>query len=242
VAKAAADGYTILLGSGSTNVLAPAMLKNVPYDPNNDFTPLAFIGSAAFVLFTHPASKSSTLAEVVAAARANPGKLSFGTTGAGTVFELAALKLEALADVKFNHIPYKGLGALQIDVAAGLVDVAVGPINAFVRSDKFKVIATLGSKRAPEFPQVPSAAEAGFAALDVPVWAGMWAPPGTPRPVVAQLSSVIRKALASESAREAISAAGVQAEFGDDAMLGALVARQYDEIRALMRKAGIEPQ
>ncbi len=242
VSKAAPDGYTILFGSGSTNVMAPAMLKNVPYDPNRDFTPLAYVGSAAFVVFTSATSKLETIADVIAAARANPGKVSFGTIGAGTVFELAALKLESLADVKFNHIPYKGVGPLQIDVAAGVVDVAVGPINGFVKSDKFKLILTLGPKRSAEVPQVSSAGEAGYPAFDVPVWAGMWAPPGTPRPVVIQLTNAIRKALATKAAQDAIGAAGVQVEFGDDAMLRTLVARQYDEIRALMRKAGIEQQ
>ncbi|MGE4242200.1 Bug family tripartite tricarboxylate transporter substrate binding protein [Ramlibacter sp.] len=242
VAKAPPDGYTILFGTGSTNVIAPAMTKDIAYDPIKDFSPLVFVGRAPFVLITGRESKLRTLADVVAAARARPGQVTFGTTGPATVYEIAALTLESLANVKFNHIPYKGFVPLQVDVASGLVDVAVGPIDGFVKSDKVHVVASLGSKRAAELPNTPSAGEAGMAGFDVPVWAALWAPANTPRPVVQALHASLRKALARKDVQDSIQATGIYVEPGDEAMLRKTVEDQFEGVKALMRKNGIQPQ
>ncbi len=242
VAKAPADGYTLLLGTGSTQVIAPAMMKGVGYDPVKDFTPIGFIGRAPFVFFGGPAKKGKTLAEVLADARARPGQVSFGTTGTATVYEVAALLLESQGNVKFNHVPYKGFVPMQVDVSSGVVDYGVGPIDGFVKSDKAHVIATLGAKRAPEFPQVPAAGESGMAGFDAPAWAAIWAPGGVPRPIAAQLATALRNALARKEVQDAIQATGIYVEPGDDAMLRHLVTEQYTGIQSIMRKAGLEPQ
>ncbi|WP_423459455.1 Bug family tripartite tricarboxylate transporter substrate binding protein [Ottowia sp. VDI28] len=242
VAKAPADGYTLFFGTGSTHVIAPAMMKTVGYDPVKDFAPIGFIGRAPFVFFGGPGKKGKTLADVLEDARARPGQVSFGTTGTATVYEVAALLLESAGNVKFNHVPYKGFVPMQVDVSGGVVDYGIGPIDGFVKSEKAYVIATLGAKRAHEFPQVPAAGETGLAAFDAPAWAAIWAPAGTPPAVAARLSGALRTVLARKEVKDAIQATGIYVEPGDETMLKNLVTDQYANIQSIMRKAGMDPQ
>jgi tripartite-type tricarboxylate transporter receptor subunit TctC len=242
VAKAAPDGYTLFFGTGSTHVVAPAMMKGIPYDPVKDFTPITLVGRAPFVLFAGPSLQARTLAEVVAAARARPGALNFGTTGPAAVYELAALTLESIANVQFNHVPYKGFGPMGLDVAGGRIDVSVGPVDGFLKSDKIHVIAALGSKRIAALPNAPTAAEGGYPGFNVPAWAAIWAPAETPRPIVVQLMTALRNAMARKDIQNKIAATGIDVEGTDDVTLRRTVSEEFETVKAMMRKAKVEPQ
>lgn len=242
VAKSNPDGYTILLGTGSTQVLAPTMMKNVPYDPQRDFVPIAMIGRAPFVLFAGPTIKAQTLPELVAAARARPGELTFGTTGPSTVYELSALALEAAAGVRFQHVPYAGLVPMRVDVSAGVVDLGVGPVDGGMKSDRLHIIAVLGSKHVDAFPGVASAGDAGYPGFDVPAWTALFAPSGTPRLVVQRLMDAVRAAMSRQDTRVKLESIGFDVENGDDASLARTVDTELNELRALMKRQGVAPQ
>ncbi|SAI27968.1 putattive exported protein [Bordetella ansorpii] len=230
VARAAADGYTLFFGTGSTHVVAPLMLPQTPYDPQKDFTPLAIVGDAPFALFVRKDLPVSSLQDLVAYARKRPSETTFGTTGPATIYEVAARLLEREAQVSFNHVPYKGLVPMAMDVEAGRVDVGVGPIDGYLKSDRLKVLAILGSRRVEAMPDVPTSAQSGFPNTVVPVWAAVWGPSGIAADRAAILSRSLIEVLSQPRLQEKIGATGVVVQPADGESLRALMAR---DIKAL---------
>lgn len=244
VAKSPADGYTLFFGTGSTNVVAPAMLKNVPYDPSKDFTPLSLVGEAVSMFYVRSSLGATTLAEVVALARAKPGTLSFATTGPGAVYELAALSLELAANVKFNHVPYKGFAPIIQDLAGEHVDVGVGsPEASAMQNPRIRVVASLGSGKLEGRPDIRSAAEQGYPAFDIPVWGAIFAPAGIPGPVAEKLTAALMAAMARPEVQAKIRASGLSKVIGSDAAtLQRKVAKDLETVQNLMKRAGVERQ
>jgi tripartite-type tricarboxylate transporter receptor subunit TctC len=242
VAKAPADGYTLFWGTGSTHIVAPAMMKGVPYDPIKDFTPIALVGRAPFVLLAGPSLQANTLPEIIALAKQKPGQLAMGTTGTATIYEVAALALESLGGVKFNHVPYKGFGPMLLDLIGGRIDLMVGPADNTTLNDKVRTIAALGTKRLPSRPDAPAAGESGYGDFDVPVWAAIFAPANTPKPVVEHLNTALQAAMKRPEVKERIGVTGINVEGGDDAVLRKVMAQDYETIKRLMKNAGVEPQ
>lgn len=232
VARAPADGDTLFFGTGSTHVVAPLMLAETPYDPERDFTPLAVVGYAPFVLFARADLPANNLQELVAYAQTQKAELNFGTSGPATIYEIAALLLEREGRVRLNHIPYKGLAPMAMDVAAGRVDLGVGPIDGYLKNEKLKVLAVLGNERAATLPGVPTSAEAGYPGFAVPVWAAIWGPPGLPAPVAARLTESLLDVLAQPSVHNRIAATGVFVQAGDGTALRALVSRDLTALRS----------
>jgi len=242
VAKAPPDGHTLFLGTGSTHVVAPAMMKNAGYDPVKDFTPIVFVGRASVVLMAGPSLPVNSLAELVEAARKRPGAISYATSGPAAIYELSALSLESLTGTQFNHVPYKGYPQIIADLVGGHVDIAVGAADASTLNPKIRTLAVLGNKRLASRPDVPTTAELGFREFDVPVWSALYAPANMPRPLVNKLVSVFRAALARRDVKEKIAGTGVEVDSADDAALARLMQSELVTIRALMRKANVEPQ
>ncbi|CAN5339027.1 tripartite tricarboxylate transporter substrate binding protein [soil metagenome] len=234
VAKATADGYTLLFGTGSTHVIAPVMMAGVPYDPIKDFVPLTYVGLAPFVLFAGPSMKANTLDELFAEARKRPGQVTFGTTGPGTAYELAALRLEAVGNIKLNHVPYKCLTPSGIDVAGERIDIGVGPLDGFMTSDRIRILCSLGSRRLPTRPDVPTAADLGYPGFDTPSWAGVWAPAGTPPAIAARLSQGLQKVLARKDVQTDVGKTGIDVVGSDGNALDQLVRRQIAEARQVV--------
>jgi tripartite-type tricarboxylate transporter receptor subunit TctC len=232
VARAPADGYTLFFGTGSTHVVAPLMLPEAPYDPERDFTPLAIVGYAPFVLFARSDLPANTLQELVTYAQAQRSDLNFGTSGPATIYEVAALLLEREGKLKLNHIPYKGLTPMAMDVAAGRVDLGVGPIDGYLKNDKLKVLAVLGNERVPSLPDVPSSAEAGYPGFTVPVWAAIWGPPGLPAPVAAALERGLMQVLEQPQVQSKIATTGVFVQAGNGQVLRTLVRRDLTALKA----------
>lgn len=231
VARAPADGYTLFFGTGSTHVVAPLMLVDTPYDPERDFTPLAIVGYAPFVLFARADLPANNLKELLAYAQTQKADLNFGTSGPATIYEIAALLLEREGKVRLNHIPYKGLAPMAMDVAAGRVDLGVGPIDGYLKNDKLKVLAVLGNERATTLPDVPTSAEAGYPGFAVPVWAAIWGPPGLPAPVAAKLTQGLLETLAQPSVQSRIGATGVFVQAADGQALRKLVSRDLTALK-----------
>ena len=211
VAKAAPDGYTLLLADVPFTV-NPTVLPNANYDPVKDFTPITMVGASAQFLYANP-TRFKLLSELLAAAKAKPGQVTVATAGNGTTTHLMTAMLEAGAGVKFIQVPYKGSAPALNDAAAGHVDAAFSTLASaasLVRSGKLRVIGVTALQRLPAFPDVPTFVEAGVQDLVVEHWWGMLGPAGVPGDVVQKLQAEIAKAVGAPDVRERFGALGVE--------------------------------
>jgi tripartite-type tricarboxylate transporter receptor subunit TctC len=240
VAKAKPDGYTIAMIS-STHVIAPALYKTMPYDAVKDFAPVMKIAEGPYVLVVHPNLGVTTVAELIAAARARPGKIDYASSGNGSSQHLAGELFNQMAGVKLNHVPYKGSSGAMQDLLGGQVSVSfVGMPNALqgVPSGKLRALAVTTKKRAAELPDIPTLDEAGVRGYDATIWLGLVAPAGTPREIVARLNAEVTRALSTTEARKAIVAAGVEASFSSPEDFTALLRTDLDRWGKVVRDTG----
>jgi tripartite-type tricarboxylate transporter receptor subunit TctC len=209
-ARQPADGYTIVLCSPSI-AISPSLYKKLNYDPARDLTPIALVASIPNLLVVHPAVPAKTLQELVALARRNPGKLNFGSGGAGTTNDLGARYFIAENKLKIEMIPHKGANQAQTALLAGEVDMLViGTAAAapYVKAGKLRALAALGDKRDAAVPEVPTVAEAGMPCFKVDTWYGVLAPAGTPRDIVNRLNGAFVKLLNDPATRKLLAARG----------------------------------
>jgi len=197
VAKAAPDGYTILMVSAA-HTINPAMIKKLPYDSVKDFTPIALIADVPTAFVLHPAFPAKTVKEFIAIARARPGEINYSTSGSGTVGHLAAELLSSMARIKIVHVPYKGAGPSMIDLVAGQVQMQLSSMPAaiqYVRTGRLRLIAQTGKTRSAAAPDTPTMEEAGVPGFVVSSGFGMFAPANTPRAIVERIHAALVKAL-----------------------------------------------
>lgn len=210
-AKSPHDGYTLLLTSPSI-AISPSLYSKLNYDPARDFAPVARVASIQNVMLVHPSVPAKTLKEFIQLARSNPGKLNFGSGGAGTTNHLASELLKSLAHINMVHVPYKGSGQAMLGLMGGQVDmvvIAVPPAVPQIQAGKVRPLAVLSERRVATLPNVPTAKEAGVDNFEVAVWYGILMPGGTPREIVTRLNQEITKALAAPDLRERLSVAGI---------------------------------
>ncbi|MEP9379155.1 tripartite tricarboxylate transporter substrate binding protein [Aquabacter sp. CN5-332] len=214
VSKATPDGYTLLAATQSTHAINVGLYKSLPYDPIKDFTPISRISTAPNVLVVNPGLKVKTLAELIALAkkRAAEGKpLTFASGGNGTTSHIAPELLKQAAGIDLVHIPYKGSSQGVMDVISGQVDMVFGPIavvRGFVDKGALDALVITSDKRSPLMPQVPTVDEAGLKSAEMSVWMAIYAPPGTPEPIIAILSKAINEAGEVKSLKEGFIADG----------------------------------
>jgi len=197
VAKAPADGYTVL-ANASAHVIVPSLVAKLPYDPIRDFTPVTVMGSAPLLLVVTPTLPAKNVRELVALGKARPGELAFGSSGNGTSTHLAGELLKSVAGIKMTHVPYKGSGQSLIDVMAGHVPMTFGSITASVellKSGRLRAIAITSEKRYPQLPGVPTFAESGYQSLVIGSWYAVWLPARAPEAIVSKLNADIVRVL-----------------------------------------------
>jgi tripartite-type tricarboxylate transporter receptor subunit TctC len=212
VAKSPPDGYTFVLGTVSSHAIAPAVYKKMPYDPVTDFAPVSLSALTPYVITVNPNVPAKSLTELIAYAKANPDKLNFGSSGNGTTPHLAGELFNTMANVKINHVPYKGSAPMLADLLGNQVQVAFdNTVIPSVKAGKLRALATTGSTRLAALPDVPTAAEAGLPGYEAVGWMGIYAPKGTPVAIVNKLSQEIAKAMALPDVREKLEAQGFQA-------------------------------
>ncbi|SPD65583.1 conserved exported protein of unknown function [Cupriavidus taiwanensis] len=196
--KAAPDGYTVFIG-GAHHAIAPSFYKKLDYDIEKDFIPVTVIAQPPQVVVVNPNRvKANTLQELIAYARANPGKLNYGSAGNGSSHHLAGELFKIQTKTFITHIPYKGAGPALSDLIAGQVDLmfdGLGSSAQHIRAGRIKALAVASNKRSPAFPNVPTAAEAGVPNYEVSTWYAMWVPKGTPKDIVDRLYAETEKAL-----------------------------------------------
>ncbi|WP_373377517.1 tripartite tricarboxylate transporter substrate binding protein [Cupriavidus nantongensis] len=204
VAKAAADGYTIGLQTVSL-AINPGLFPRMPYDTLKDLAPIGMVASSQHVLVVNNHVPATNLQELIAAAKAAPGKLTYGSAGNGSTFHMSAELFKSVANVAIVHVPYRGGGPALVDTIAGQVDMSFPVISAaqqHVQGGKLKALAVTGPRRSAQLPNVPTAAEAGLPGYAFETWFMVFAPAGTPRPVIDKLNAALNTALASPATRE----------------------------------------
>lgn len=203
-AKAAPDGYTFFIG-GAHHAIAPAMYKKLDYDIEKDFIPVALIATPPQVVVVNPKVQASTLQELIAYAKKNPGKLNYGSAGNGSSHHLAGELFKSQTKTFITHIPYKGAGPALSDLIAGQVDLmydGLGSSAQHIRSGRIKALAVAAPQRSAAFPNVPTAAEAGVPGYEVSTWYAVFAPKGTPKDVVDKMYAEVQKALATPELKQ----------------------------------------
>src|SRR5258706_3340532 len=212
VARAAPDGYTLELGTITTHVLVPILVSTLNYDPVRDFTPVALIANSPFVLVVNPATKVTSVAELIAAARAQPGKLNFGSSGLGTSNHLAGELFKVLAPADIVHVPYKGgtqsLGSLLQNETQILFDPLPSTALAQARAGKLTALATTGAKRSPAAPDLPTVAESGVPGFEAGAWYGIYAPAKLDPAIATKLGADINRAMAAPEVHDKLGSLG----------------------------------
>ena len=247
VAKAPADGYTLLVNT-SAQAYSAALLKNVPYDPLKDFTPVAPLTSQPYVLVTSKLTGITTLGELVAAANAKPGQLRFGSTGMGTGSHLGIEKFNRAADIKAVHVPAQPDDAIADTIAntvAGRTDYLLAPIQLAlvdIRAGRLRSLGVSSRKRSSLLPEVPTIAEAGVPDFDYPIWYGVWTQVGTPAGVVDKLSKDIARALAAPDLREWLAKHGADPMSMSQPEFARFVLSESGSAARVIEAAGIKPR
>lgn len=240
VAKSKPDGHTLLMGSIGTNAVNAHLFANMPY-AISDFVAVALAASGTLMLVTNPQVPARNLRELIAYARANPGRLSYASGGTGASQHLAGELLKSMADVDIVHIPYRGIAPAVADVVSGQVSMTfdLATVAPFVRSKQLRCIAVANGRRSSAFPEVPTIAEAGLPGYEASAWYGLFAPTGTPTAVVALLNAETNRALASPELRERLQALGAEPIGGTSREAQRFVDAEYLKWGAVVKKAGI---
>ena len=211
VAKSPPDGYTIMMGHVSVNAIAPSLFSNLPYDAERDFAPIGIAASVPHIVVVHPSLPATTLKELIAYLKAQPGKLTFPSAGNGSMPHLAGEVFQSLAGVKLVHVPYKGTGQSMQDLLGGQHLVAFDTMAAsapHVRSGKLRALAVSTRERIATLPDVPSAEEAGLPGYVLTTWYGVFAPAGSPSAIVNRLHAELVKAMQTPEVRSKLEGIG----------------------------------
>ena len=223
VAKAAPDGYTLTIGTSSNHAIAVSLYKKLPYDPVKDFAPITMLAVSQNVVVINPGVPANNIKELVAYAKANPGKLNFGSSGNGTISHLTGEMFNSLNGTQITHIPYKGSAFVFPDLLSGQISVMYDStisIGSLLKSGKVKALAVTGGKRSAFLPELPTVAESGYPDFESTNWFGFFAPAATPKDILAKLNAAAVKVLAAPdlNARFALQGAEIVANSPSDAL------------------------
>jgi tripartite-type tricarboxylate transporter receptor subunit TctC len=237
-ARAPADGYTMVFGSVTSLAINPSAHRNLPYDPVKDFAPLALCVTTPLYLVVHPSLPARSVKDLVALAKAQPGRLTFSSGGNGSSNHLAGELFKSLARVDLLHVPYKGAGPAMVDVMAGHVGLMFGAAGlAEAKAGKVRVLAVTSAQRSATAPQLPTIAETGVPGYEATIWFGLLAPAGTPAPLVTRLSQEIAKSLGQPRLREQFSTLDVTPSTPE--AFAALIRREIPKWRKVIEGARI---
>ena len=239
--KAAPTGYDIVMGQKDNLVIGPWLYKNLPWDPTKDLTAVAHVAYTPVIIATSVNSKYKTLADVVAAAKAAPGTITYGSPGNGTSIHLAGDLFEKAAGIKLSHIPYKGSNPALMDALAGNVDLLVSSLPSAmgqIKAGKLRPLAVTSAQRSSSLPDVPTVAQSGFKDFDVSTWYGLFAPAGTPAAVVTVLNAEVNKLLGTAEMKDAIHAQGAEPLALTPAQFDALLRTDYAKWKGIVEASG----
>jgi tripartite-type tricarboxylate transporter receptor subunit TctC len=244
--KAAPDGYTIMMGHLGTLAVAPGIYKKLGYDPQKSFAPVALMALVPSVLVVNPRVLDvKTPQALIAYARANPGKLTYGSAGLGSTSHLTTEYFKLATGTDILHVPYKGVGPMLTDLASGQIAMGLNGAPAVmphVNAGRLRALAVSSAKRLEALPDLPTLAESGVPGFDANGWYGVVAPAGTPRPAIERLNAEVRKAVASPELKARLDQEGAIPAAGTPEAFGAFIVSEIDRWGAVLKKAGIQPQ
>ena len=243
VAKAKPDGYTLLFATPAPAALNKLMYKSMPYDPERDLDPIVLVAKSPLIITAKPALSAGDLKDLIAFAKANPGKVNVGHPGNGTLGHITSELLQHHTGVKMTNVPYRGSSPLMTDLLGGQIDVAMDFMTTYVplvKEGKLKPLAVTSSVRAPELPDVPTAQESGFAGFEATAWYAVVAPKGTPAEIVQTINRTINAWLSSEKGKQNLEQNGMQAAGGTPADLRTYIAGELAKWGPVIKAANIE--
>jgi len=241
VARAAPDGYT-LLATSSTFAINPAVYARLPFDTLKAFAPISLVGRGPFMLVIHPSVPAKSVKELVALAKANPGKLDYASAGQGTAVHLAVALFNSMAGVTMTHIPYKGSGQALIDLVAGQVQMTFASIlssRGHVNSGRLRALAVSSLQRSTIMPELPTVSEAGVPGYQAASWYAWFAPAGTPRPIIGRLNAAIVKGVKSPELSKRLLSGGAEPVGSSAEELGQFLADEVTRWRKVVQVAGV---
>ena len=241
VAKSPGDGYTILMGAVATHAINPTLYASIPYDPIRDFIPVTQVASTPNVLVVNPSVPASNVREFIAYAKANPGKLNFGSGSTGSAGHLAGELFKTLAGVEMTHVPYKGAAPAMNDLIGGQIQLMFDNLASAlgqVRAGRVKALAVTTAKRSTLAPDVPTIAESGLPGFDINTWFGIFVPTNTPRDVVERLHTEFTRALAAPDIREKMQALGAEPVGNRPEEFAAYIRSEADKYARVIKASG----
>ncbi len=241
VAKSPADGYTILMGAVATHAINPTLYSSIPYDAIKDFVPVTQVASTPNVLVVNPSVPASTVREFIAYAKANPGKLNFGSGSTGSAGHLAGELFKTMAGVDMTHVPYKGAAPAMTDLIGGQIQLMFDNLAsslAQVRAGKVKALAVTIANRSALAPELPTIAESGLPGFDISTWFGIFVPAGTSREVVERLHAEFVKALAAPEVREKMVNLGAEPVGNKPEEFAAYIRTELDKYARVIKASG----
>lgn len=243
VAKAAPDGYTLLLGSTSEVVQYPNVNPKIPYNPQRDFAPISLVGNVPLVLVVHPSLPVKSVKDVIALARSRPGEINFSSAGNGSTTHLAVELLVLTTGIKMTHVPYKGSPPAVTDLVAGQVQVGIPTMPAvlpFVKAGRLRALGVSTAKRAPVLPDVPTLQEAGVKGYDNALWTGILAPAGTPASALSRLHGEIVKVVQLPDVKDALAKQGAEPTSSTPEQFAAYIASELAKWARVVKAAGVK--
>ncbi len=243
VAKAKPDGYTLLISYSGYHVGNPALMDKLPWDPLKDFAPIALLTVSTNVIAVHPSIPVNNLKELIAYAKANPGKLNYASQGNGSVSHIGTEIFKQTTGIEMVHVPYKGSGPAIQDVLAGQVQVFITTppsVMQHVQSGKLKGLAVTGKIRHPSMPNVPTTAEAGLPSFQLESWVALYAPANTPAPVIAKLSEAVKKGLEQAEVKQRADTAGVEVRYLNPQQMDVLLKKELPYWNKVIKAANIK--
>lgn len=241
VAKSAPDGYNVVIGQTSNLAVNPTLYPKLPYNPVSNLAPVATVAAAPLVLVVTANSPFKTLQEMVAASKAKPGSISYGSPGNGTVAHLSAEVLQRTAGIKLQHIPYKGASQALTDLIGGQIDLYMSSVPTAlgqIKTGKLRPIAVTSSKRVSDLPSVATVSESGYKGFEAVTWFGLLVPAGTPAPIIQKLNAATNTALKSADVREKIAAEGADVMGGTPEAFAALIKDEIARWAPIVKESG----
>ena len=240
-ARSPNDGYTLVMGTIGTLVVAPNFYPRLGYDPSRSFAPISLLISAPYLVVVHPSVNATTLKEFIELARARPGEFNFGSNGNGNLLHISGALFNRLAGVKLVHVPYQGEAPALIDLLAGRVQVMFNQTGAFqqhLQAQRLRPLAAASAQRLPQFPALPTTAEAGLPGFEVTAWFGLLAPRGTPVAVVQRLNREVAVALASTDIHDTLGAQGLDASASSPEKFAAFIRDETTKWTPVVKASG----
>lgn len=240
-ARAAPDGYTLFFSSPGSLTILPHLQKSVSYDTLRDFAPIGLVSIGPFLLITHPSVPAKTVKELIALAKAEPGRLNYASAGSGAANHLAMELFKSMAGVDITHVPYKGAPQAVTDLIGGYVNLmfnSIPPALPHIKAGRLRLLAVASTRRSPQLPDVPTISEAGVPGYEAVTWFGLLAPAKTPKPIIARLNGALVKVVHAPETKSQLETQGYDPVGGSPEEFAAHIRREFDKYGKVVKLSG----